>query len=292
MERGTDMRSLGAGRRPRAGAAAIVVAAAVLCSAATALAEGAGEAEGADRAERREPLIGLYLEPIFSSTLPTGSSRSVVDVYGSVQPTGAVGITVHPTRRFTLGFDLEMQGWRGELPAVAETSTGETDIEAIPIRFLNYWIHLRGRTMLVTAGRFQLHVDAVVGLAVGREDADRFRAEGLGAVVGLGPVATVALGSYVALSFSAILEGGWIFYDVVSPQAGVDASYVLAWPRVLIGIGLHGFLAHRRARRAARPAPPEPEPPAVEAPPPATEPAPVPAEPATPPPDAPMPPPW
>jgi hypothetical protein len=284
------MRSLGAGRAPRAGAAG-VVAVAVLCSATMAFAEGGGDAGGAGPAERREPLIGVYLQPIFSSTLPTGSSGPVVDVYGSIQPTGAVGVTVHPTRRFTLGFDLEVQAWEGALPAVDMSARGEADIGAIPISFLNYWIHLRGRTMIVTAGRFQLHIDAVVGLAVGREDAERFRAEGLGAALGLGPVATVSLGDYVALSFSAILEGGWIFYDVESPQAAAGESYMLTWPRVLIGVGLHGFLAHRRTRHAARgeaaPTPAEQAPAPVE---PAASPAPQPETPPAA--EEPMPPPW
>lgn len=201
----------------------------------------------AEQREQREPLLGIYLQPMLSATLPGGSATYVTDVYGSAHPTGAVGLTFHFHQRFTLALDLEVQAWRGELPSVPATAEGSPEIEAFALSFLNYWTHLRGRIMLVRSGRIQLDADAVIGLAFGREDGERFRSEGLGVSVGLGPVLSVALGRYIAISFSATIDTGWIFYDVESPQSNAeDASYTLVWPRILIGIGLHGFLAHRR----------------------------------------------
>ena len=201
-----------------------------------------------EEAQRREPLLGLYIQPMLSVTLPAGSGTDVTDVYGYVQPTGAVGMTIHPVRRFTLGIDLEIQGWRGELQSFPAGDDGTPAIDAFPLRFLNYWFHLRGRIMLVRRGRVQLDLDTIIGILVGREDGERFRARGPGVSLGLGPVLSVALGNYVALSFSAIFESGWIFYDIQSPQSQMGAiEYTLAWPRFLLGMGIHFFLAHRRA---------------------------------------------
>lgn len=233
--------------------AAIVVA--VLCVSATA---------NAEVASYREPLLSVYLQPNLSLTLPSGSGQAVTDVYGITHPTGALGIGLHFHRRFSLLVELEAQGWKGELPATS--SEIHTDIDAFELRFLNYWINLRGRIMLFQRGRFELAADAVLGAVIGREDGERFRAEGAGFTIGAGPVAWIRLGNFMALSISAILESGWIWYQIESPQARGSANdYRLQWPRVLIGVGLHGIFVHRNPSRRSRaqrtdeaPAPPDP----------------------------------
>lgn len=222
----------------------------------------------AEQARRQVPLVGIHLQPSLSLML---GSDSVTEVYGRVHPTGSVGISVHPMERFYLILEVEAQGWNGTY-----SPPGATPVD---LRFLNYWLHFRGRVFVYRRGRFGLALDAEFGLLFAREDGDRFRAEGQGLSISGGPAIQIDLGQYIALSLCTLVGSGWAWYDVESPQSRDGANdYSLAWPRVLIGLALHGFVIRRTARppreaeRAAHspaldPAPPDdPRPPSSPSP--------------------------
>ena len=207
----------------------------------------------AEQSPDTEPLLGVHLQPSMSVLLPISSAASVTEVYGLVHPTGAVGLSFHPIERFHILLELEAQGWRGELPRVDSVGEDGPAAAAVELMFLNYWLRLRARVMLLRAGRFQLLADLTTGLVFGREDGERFRAEGEGVSIGVGPVAWLSLGRYIALSLSAIFESGWVWYTIGSAQSrgGEVDEYSLVYPRFLIALGLHGFLV-RRSRRPQR----------------------------------------
>jgi hypothetical protein len=186
----------------------------------------------------REPLLGLYLQPTLSLTLPSSRSAPVVETYGVAHPTGAVGFEVRLVERLSLLVELEAQTWKGSYDFGENSST--------TLRFLNYWIHVRFRTLLWRVGPLELLADGVVGLIVGREDGERFRASGQGLALGAGAVLRWPLGQYVALTLSTMVEGGWAWYSIQSSQTrDHDGEYRLDWPRFLVSIGVHGYVAHR-----------------------------------------------
>jgi hypothetical protein len=205
-----------------------------------------GEAS-AESARHRVPLVGIYLQPNLSIILP--GYETITEIYGQVHPTGTVGFSLHPVERFFLALELEGHGWNG--------SYAPPGGHAFDMRFLNYWLHIRGRVFLWQRGRWALGADGVFGVLFSREDGERFRSEGQGVAVGAGPSVQMALGRFMALSLNVMIEGGWGWYQVQSPQSsGGDNNYTLAWPRVLVGLAIHGFLV----RRTIRPEPPPEEP--------------------------------
>ncbi len=221
--------------------------------------EGAAEA-----ARRRVPLIGLYAQPSVSLLLP--DSGPVTEVYGQAHPTGSIGFSLHPVERFFLALELEGHGWSGTYAPPGGEST--------ELRFLNYWLHIRGRVFIYQSGRWSVGLDALFGVVFGREDSARFRSEGQGVSLGIGPSLQVALGDYLAISINATVGSGWIWYEVESPQSRAgDNDYSLTWPRVLIGVALHGFVV-RRVVRPPRPEPEAEEPALADQPPPAGPPSP------------------
>ena len=201
----------------------------------------------AEESRRRVPLLGIHLQPSLSLTF---GSDSVTEVYGSAHPTGSIGISIHPLESFYLILELEAHGWNGTF--------SPPDSTPIDLTFLNYWLHFRGRIFVYQRGRFGLAIDADFGLLFSREDGERFRAEGQGVSIAAGPAIQINLGEYVALSLCALVGSGWAWYDFESPQTiEGDNDYSLSWPRVLIGLALHGFVIRRTVHltRTAEPAP-------------------------------------
>jgi hypothetical protein len=214
----------------------------------------------AEPSRRQVPVVGLHMQPSLSVLI---GSDLVTEVYGHAHPTGSLGISLHPSERFYLILELEAQGWSGTYDPPGGTP--------IDMRFLNYWLHARGRTFVYRRGRFGLALDAEVGVLFAREDGDHFRAEGQGISISAGPAIQIDLGTYLALSLCTLVGSGWAWYDIESPQSSAgDSEYELAWPRLLVGLALHGFVVRRTVRPARAPEPaaaPEP----VETPPAAPE---------------------
>jgi len=204
----------------------------------------------AEESRRQVPLVGLHLQPSLSLML---GSDSVTEVYGTAHPTGSVGISIHPLERFYLILELEAHGWSGTY-----SPPGSAPID---LAFLNYWVHMRGRIFVFQRGRLGIAIDADFGILFSREDGDRFRAEGQGVSIGAGPAVQVDLGEYVALSLCVLIGSGWAWYEVESPQTVEgDNDYSLAWPRVLIGLAVHGFVIRRTIHTERVPDPfPQPE---------------------------------